>query len=772
MRKLSMMISVFSNQVSNGRTLKQTLGLMSIIRFGLLFIVLQVLGIQSVFAACENIGCACQPSVIQFASPTMQPGPNGKYPISLEADDVEAQGDDLVSLTGNAEVIQGRQTIVADQLQYYRETDRVVATGNVEIISENGDYISSDSIDVIAPSQIGTLSGTQFKLANGLTREGGIDTVVIGSRGSAETLNLEGEGVITLEDATYTTCPEGNSSVMLNAGFIELDDNAGIGIARNAIIKFFGLPIFYLPYVSFPINDERKTGLLTPSFGSDSDSGEIIEIPWYWNIAKNQDATITPVYYTERGAQLRAEYRHQSLNSNTLLYGEVLPDDELFGDDRDLFTLRHYHRFTNNFTGSIEYNDVSDAEYFSDLSNDVSRFSASYVPRDVTLAYNSEYVYVSGRASQYQIIDSSVAEQNQPYERLPQISFFTKLPEGPFGLNYGVYGSYTDFASDFNVEGTRASLTPYASLPFKNLWGYVEPKVSVHNRSYSLNNVQEGQDESPSFTVPVFSLDMGIALEKTTSWFGEESLQTLTPRVYYVYAPNEDQSDIPSFDTRASSLYSLSGIFRENRFSGEDRVGDMNQITVGLSTEITDNQTGSRRFSASVGQLYIIDDLEQNLTADTVIESGLGDLLAEFRLEGESAWSAAGFFQYDHDESDLEKINLSLAYKPKNDTRKLVQLAYYVSKNFVTDNDTDQLILSGFWPITDRWSFFANERYSFEDSESLSRTLGLEFDGCCWKVRFISSEGSRSGGLDDKNQYYFVELELNSIGGIGQELLF
>ncbi|MBX2846920.1 MAG: LPS-assembly protein LptD [Acidiferrobacterales bacterium] len=767
-----MTICEFSNKAAFRKIIKRILAPKDVARLILLIVIISSLGVKSAFAACENVGCACQPSIIQFASPTMQPGENGKYPIALEADNVEAQGDELVTLSGNAEVIQGRQTIVADELQYYRETDRVVATGNVEIISESGDYISSDSIDVIAPSQIGTLTNTQFKLSGGLTREDGIDTVVVGSRGSAEILNLEGEGITTLENATYTTCPEGNNSVLVKAGFLELDDNAGVGIARNATVRFFGLPIVYLPYISFPINDERKTGLLTPSFGSDRDSGEIIEIPWYWNIAKNQDATITPVYYTERGAQIRGEYRHKSLNSDTLLYAEVLPDDELFGEDRDLFTIEHYQRFTDNLTGFIEYNDVSDVEYFNDLSNDISRFSASYVPRDVTLAYNSDYLYVSARANQYQIIDSSVSEQNQPYERLPQISFFTKLPDGPLGMEYGVIGSYTDFASDFNVEGSRASLSPYASLPFENLWGYVEPKVSVHTRSYSLSNVEEGQDESPSFTVPVFSLDMGIALEKNTTWLGEDALHTLSPRVFYVYAPNEDQSGVPSFDTRPSTFNSLSGIFRENRFSGEDRIGDMNQVTVGLSTEIIDSNTGDRRLSASIGQLYIIDDLEQNLVEDTVIESGLGDLLAEFRIEGEHAWSAAGFFQYDHDESDLEKINVAVAYRPKSDSRKIVQLAYYVSKNFDSDTATDQLILSGFWPINDHWSFFANERYSFEDSESLSRTLGFEYDGCCWKVRFISSEGSRSGGLEDKNQYYFVELELNSIGGIGQQLLF
>lgn len=767
-----MMNLVFNNRdiaVQTAKLQSQSLKTIAAVLSG---IGIQLFGIQSAYAACEGIGCACTPSIIQFASPTMLPGPNGKYPISLEADNVEAEGEELVTLSGNAEVIQGRQTIVADQLQYYRQTDRVVASGNVEIITENGDYISSDSIDVIAPSQIGTLNNTEFKLANSLVRADGIDTVNINSRGTADTLNLEGEGVISMQGVSYTTCAEGSNAVMLNAGFLELDNNAGVGIARNAILRFFGVPLAYLPYISFPINDERKTGLLTPSFGSDSESGEILQLPWYWNIAKNQDATITPVYYTERGSQLRAEYRHESVNSFSSVYAEILPDDKIFGEDRNLLNILHYQKFTKRLTGVIQYYDVSDSEYFDDLSNDVSRFSDSYVPRDAALTYNSDYFYIRARASEYQIVDSSVSEENKPYERLPQVTFFTKLPDGPLDMNYGLIGSYTDFSSDFNVEGTRASLIPYVSIPFENLWGYVEPKVSVHSRSYSLSNVDEDQDDNPSFTVPVFSLDMGIALEKSTSWLGKPALHTLEPRVFYVYAPNEDQSDIPIFDTGVSSLNSLTGIFRENRFSGEDRVGDMNQVTVGLSSEITDSDTGDRRFSASVGQLYIFDDLEQNLNQNTVIDSGLGDLLAEFRFKGEHAWSAAGYLQYDHEESDLERIVLSLGYKPKADTRKAINLSYYVSKNFNRDTSTDQLILNAYWPITDRWSFFGNERYSFEDSESLSRTVGVEYNGCCWKLRFINSEGRIGNNTDETEKYYFVELELNSIGGLAQELLF
>ena len=334
----------------------------------------------SASAACKGINCICVPSELEFASPLLKPNADGEYPISLEADNVESQGDEVVTLSGNAVVAKGRQTVVADKLQYYRETERVVAEGGVEMISDRGDYLSSDAIDVHVPTQIGTLTNSSFKLARSLTRAEGRDTVQIESRGSADLVSLEGEGFVRLENANYSTCPEGNESVVIGASHLELDRIGGVGRARGATVRFKGVPIFYAPYISFPLNDHRKTGFLTPSYGSDEESGNIIELPWYWNIAKNQDATITPRLFTDRGVQVAAEYRRVTANSSTQIYAEVLPDDEIFGDDRDLLSIQHSQQITQNLSASINYNDVSDIDYFNDLSNDIRSFSATFVP--------------------------------------------------------------------------------------------------------------------------------------------------------------------------------------------------------------------------------------------------------------------------------------------------------------------------------------------------------------------------------------------------------
>lgn len=740
--------------------------------FGLsLTVIALMLTNASASAACKGANCACEASVIEFSSPVLTKNDDGEYPISLEADNVEADGDDLVTLTGNAEVAQGRQTIVADQLQYYRDSERVVANGRVEMISEDGDYLASESIDVHVPTQIGRLSEVEFKLSKGLKRADGIDTVEVQSRGSAGVVNLEGEGLVRLENAKYTTCPEGNDSVMMSAQQLTLDQTGGVGTARNATVRFKGVPVFYLPYVTFPLNDQRKTGFLTPGFGSDEESGNIIDIPWYWNISKNQDATITPRYYTDRGFQVGAEYRMRTQNSSAYVYGEMLPDDEIFGDDRRLLTVQYSHQFTDNLSAKVNYNDVSDIDYFNDLRNDIRYFSATYVPRDVQVNYSHDYFQVSARANEYQIIDSRVSALNAPYERLPSLRFSTNLPKGPYGLEYGVNASYTNFSSDERVEGTRMAVSPYVELPLENLWGYVKPALSINARSYSLDNVADGAEDSPSYTVPILSVDSGVYLEKNTHWLGESALQTLEPRLFYVYAPEENQDDVVTFDTSQKQLNNFSNIFSTNRFYGEDRIGDTNQVTLGLTTKIIDSETGNQRLKASIGQLYLLDDLEVGLNANQApIESGLGDLLAELRTESEGPWTTYTFLQYNHDESELTTSRFALGYEPKDDDRKNINVGYY--RSTFLNRTVDQLTVDAHWPISDRWQFFGSERYSLEDSESLSRTIGLEYNGCCWKMRFIGANqinnrlrrNNVTGTEEDKKTSFFIELELTSLG--------
>jgi LPS-assembly protein len=459
------------------------------------------------------------------------------------------------------------------------------------------------------------------------------------------------------------------------------------------------------------------------------------------------------------------QYRHKSENSDTSVYGEYLPSDDLFGDDRDMLSLRHNNRFTDSISMRLNYNDVSDVDYFDDFRNGESYFSATYVPRDLSFSYSGEYLSATLSTKEYQVIDSAVSEQFAPYERSPELTFRTRLPSGPAGLEYGVKGSVVEWSQDFRIQGTRSVFTPYVELPLENLWGFVTPRVDYHFRKYSLDNVDVGANDSPSFDVPVFSLDTGIFLEKTIDWFGDSALQTLEPRVFYAYASAEtDQFEAPLFDTSATSQNNISSIFRANRFYGSDRVGDTNQITFGVTSRIIDNETGDERLKFELGQLYLIEDQEIGLREDdAAIESGAGDLLLLLSGRNDESWESGLFLQYDHDQSEIRTARINYGYAPKEDSRKRFDISYYYS-NRESGSNIDQVSLSGRWPLTDRWSVFGNSRYSLEDSESLSSTIGLQFNNCCWALRFVANDRLTNNNIDERKQSVFMELELTGLG--------
>lgn len=745
-------------------------------------ILLITMPVSIVQAACDNKGCACKPSQFQVKSSDATPGPNGKFPISLEADNVSAKGKEQVDLVGDAMVAQGGQSIVADEITYYRDNDRVVAKGNVEILAQDGTYIRSDEIDVHAQTYIGDVEQAEFKLAKSRNSKDGVDTIKIDARGKADALRLEGEGLLRLEGAWVTRCPEGDDSVVVNAKEIELDQTEGIGRARNAVIRFKNVPLFYTPYISFPINDERKTGLLTPSFGTDEDSGESIALPWYWNIAENQDATITPQYFTERGLQIAAEYRHESRRSNTLIYAEMLSGDDVFiaeniaenpleDGDRDMFSIYHNHDITNNLNLTVNFNDVSDTDYFDDFRNTVASFSDTYIPQEAKLKYSNDYFNLSAHARDYKIIDEDLIGTNTQYEIKPAIKFSTgRLPETLLDIDYGVDASFTEFVNDDQVEGGRLAISPYLSKSFEKIWGYVEPALTVHHRSYSLDNVAEGDEDSPSFTVPVFSIDGGLYFERNTSWFGSSALQTLEPRILYAYAPSEDQSDAPDFDTSAASLNNYSGIFRVNRFSGYDRVGDTNQVTLGVTTRFIDNESGEQHLKATIGQAFYLDDREQNLTEGFIDDTSTSNLFAEAEVELDS-WRTSATLQYDYDLSEVRSFLFGFGYEPEEDNRKEIAVSYYYV-NSTTDgiDDTNQIKVAATWPLADRWQIFGSTTYSIEDSESLFSELGVEYDSCCWKVRVVGQSRLTNNDINDQRSSVFVELELTSLGSFATGL--
>jgi len=703
--------------------------------------------------------CHCQPTIMSFPNNTIEGGENGKIPVLLEADDVEADGEDSVTLSGGAYVAQGRQSISGGTITYSRATDKIKAVGGIKLRSVAGDSVEADTVDLDVNRKLGTATNAKFKLAERGQIDPETNAVVMQSRGTAEEISLEGEQFVRMSDVKYTTCAEGQEDFFVKAGELEIDQATGMAKAKNASIIFKGVPLLYLPTITFPINDQRKSGFLFPSFGTDSESGFVIEAPWYWNIAPNVDATITPRILTDRGVQLGVEVRHKTEQGETLFYGEHLPSDDLASDeDRTMFALRHDSDIGENVSVDVDFNDVSDIRYFEDFGSEVGRVSSVYVPRSAKLNYSADYWNASLGYSDYQIVDDSVNVSGQPFERRPELSFSTNLPKTGL-VQVDVAASATNFAHEDATkdQGWRYVVEPKVSAPMEKVWGYVTPAVQLKNVSYSIDN-----RDVDSRTTPILSVDSGLYLEKDTSFFGESVTQTLEPRALFLYrdADTIAAGDQVDFDTESVRFNNFNSLYSSTGFTGDDQVADGQQVTLALTTRMF-NEDGNQRLKASIGQAFYSDDREISRFKDGALVTETrdkSDLLGELTLDLGNSWQIDTFLQYDTEESELSTTNLNARYAESTD--KYIEFGYRKSN----DSALDQLVVEGEWPISPNMSLFGVERYGLEESENLQTRLGFEYDACCWRLR-VSADSLRRSNQETRNAI-FAEFELTGLGKV------
>jgi LPS-assembly protein len=738
----------------------------------------------------------CVPDTITIPQKLKQapPGDQSELPTNIEADEFETEADGVIRLSGNAQVIQGNQGVYADEISYNQESYQATAVGNVEFFSSRGDKIQADSLDMEVDTFIGDATGTQVEFAEDslqlperkherfvedysifapflnkvppLTKAERIaresnkevdENTYVRTRATAENIEFEGADYQLLKNATMTACVEGDDDILLTAKQIEMDHVAGIGTAKSMTVRFKNVPIFYFPTATFPINDERKTGFLFPGFGYEDESGAILEIPYYINIAPNHDATIIPRILTERGVQVYGEYRYLTQTSEGSLKAEALPSDDVYLDDRYAVKFEHVQDFNEEWFADADISSVSDTEYVRDFSSDVGVVSSSYLPQNANLNYRGEYLTFLAKATAYEAINSSVTLASQPYEILPQLDL--NLRPQDLGLfEYGIDSQFIDFQHDDNtrVAGSRLRVDPYISLPFEPIYGYVKPKLSLRTISYSLDNAATG-DDSPSTSVPIGSIDSGLFFERVFDRGERNFMQTLEPRLFYLNIPTEEEQNLfPDFDTGGGSNSSFSHYFRENRFFGGDRVGDTNQLSLGLTSRIIDNDDGRQRLNFSLGQIYYFEDRLVSLTPELGPETETkSDFLAEITASANEDWNVRAFTRIGGETDDLESIQVSADYF-HSDRRN-------GSLNYSRNKDADEQInLALETPLGPSWQFKANGNYSLEESKYRSSEIGFAYDGCCWATSLVAQRYLDGTGVY-RNRYVVV-FELDDLG--------
>jgi LPS-assembly protein len=707
-------------------------------RFPARKLAIQIAGCASLIAACA--------AAAQTAVP---PAPAPQEPATIDAQSIEGISGLEVTARGGVEFRQGELAVYAEFLKFNREFGRLEAEGGVRV-AQGADRFFGPRLRYDTTTDTGALDEPTFLMRRKQT-----------ARGGAERIEFLGKNHFRLSGAHFTTCEPGNDDWRLEAREIELDYVEDEGVARGARLRFFDTTILGTPYFSFPLENRRKSGLLPPHYSQTTLRGGELTVPFYWNIAPEQDATITPTFMSKRGEQLKTLYRYMGERFNGQARLEYLPEDKVLGRSRTGYSVQHEHRFTPALTAKVDMNHVSDDRYFVDLVTDVRQVSTGNLQRDGYLQYTRDFsgtgVTLQGRVQRFQTLQDPLAPIVPPYHRVPQINMTVTRNDMAGALDAALPIEYARFTHPTLVEGERSMVNPVLSAPLTAPGYFITPKLGARHSRYELIRTAAGQPERQTVSIPWVSLDSGLLFERDSRWFGERLTQTLEPRMYYVYAPFRDQSQLPLFDT-ALADFNYAQLFSENRFVGGDRFGDANQITLALTSRLL-NERGEERLRATLGQRYHFEDERVGLTSTSVLRAASeSDWLASAGGRFGRHWTFDGTTQYNPRDSRTERYGLQLRYAPE--IAKVVNFSYRFNRELVRQWD-----LSAQWPVQAGWYAIGRYNYSLRDRRLLEALGGFEYNGGCWVFRAVFQRVQAA--TDVTSKAILFQLEFNGLGQIG-----
>ncbi|MDX1507845.1 MAG: LPS assembly protein LptD [Woeseiaceae bacterium] len=675
--------------------------------------------------------------------------------IELSAGEFEATfGTRPTAVIGGGIVLRrGDKVAGADAARYDPDQRAMFLDGNVRY-EDAGTQILSDSAEFGYDSGRIQFTGAEFSLGGN------------NARGAAERLLINQQGELQLDGVRYTTCPPHSVDWELLAGDIDLDTRTGVGTARNIKLRFKNIPILYAPYISFPISDARKTGVLTPEIGGAGRSGNEIRIPWYWNIAPNYDATITPRLLTSRGVQLQTEFRYLTEINDGIITAQYLPDDDLVDDARSLVSVQHRTLFGNGWRNRIDFREVSDNQYFEDLGGSLSVSSITHLNRSLSFDWYSDSMSIFGQVQDWQTLDDVILPTEEPYQRVPQILFRGYWPGLAGPIAAGLNGEVVNFDRDVGVTGWRLNARPAIGVPMRGAGWFLSPEVAMDHTRYDLSNTLPGDDAEPTRTLPIASLDTGLIFERTINGNGGSSrVQTIEPRLLYVHIPFRQQSGLPVFDTIEPDV-NLVQLFRKNRFLGVDRISDTDQVSVGVTSRVLDVASGRELVSATIGQTRYLSARGVTLPGATMNTNETSDYIAEVRFLMYESWNFDFGHQWGTGDSGTTKSEARVQYRPANN--KVLNFAYRFRRDSLEQGD-----VSWAWPVSRKWNFVGRYNYSFRDQEVLEQFFGLEYESCCWGLRMVSRRhiSTRDGTRDSSFGLQLVLKGMSSVGTSADRLL-
>ena len=706
------------------------------------------------------------------------------------ADDIHTDDDGRVVLSGDAEVRRIDSIVKGDRIDYMRSTGQLRVRGNGLIMRE-ASIMRAPAFDYNIDQESGEITEPEFWLGT------------TGGAGSAQSADIFSTDHMRLNEVVYTGCPCPDPAWYIKSEQVDLHFPENEGIARHGTLYFKNFPILYSPYLSFPIRKERKSGFLLPTYGTSTAGGVEFSVPYYFNLAPNYDLTLTPRIMAKRGVQLGAEFRYLGASHVGALQGTYLHDDRQAGRDRWYYGWQHSHALGNGLHASFDIRRVSDDDYFRDFSSlGLNEATNTWLPSTASLSWwDSPYIGGTLSVHKYQTLQDRTSTYLVPqYDKLPELYVrAARYDWGGFDVvseNYAtrfVMPFYSGSLSEFDYyrdhriapDGNRFSSYTTVAYPIVRSGWYVTPQAGLHLSQYSVDWFEDdllqyrGRDRSQSRALPILSLDSGMTFERDASLFGNAAIQTLEPRLYYLYVPYRDQSSLPVFDT-AYSDFSFSQAFSENIFSGGwDRIADANQLTVGLTTRWLDADSGFERLSLSVAQrLYFRDQHVTLYPNEEMRTRSKSDYLVAANAALTDKLNVRFDAQFNPDSRDRNRITTGVRWEPKRlaslsawyryqrDPRQVYDPALRVYPN--DDRGRELATVAGQWPLTKNWYALGRYDYSIKESRSTQSILGVEYKGeCCWSARVVLQRYAVA--REEANTAVFFQLELAGLGGIGSD---
>jgi LPS-assembly protein len=664
--------------------------------------------------------------------------------LEIESQFMSGTETELFEFSGQVRIQGPGQNIEADHALYDNLNQYFVADGNV-MLEDRNYRLEMESLNLDQRNQTALFSEVDFQLS-----------VSHASGGASEVEKID-EARSRYQNILYTTCDPEDRDWHFTASEVLIDDDSGRGTARGAAMYFKDVPFFYLPYFMFPIDDRRLTGVLTPTIGSSESHGFTLAVPFYWNIAPHLDATITPVWYKKRGMQINTENRYLYSNHAGQLDLSYLQDD-LLDSNRWLGKWQHQADLGLNIEADVLLQEVSDDLYFNDFYFLTTESKTiKNLERHITFRHDSSAWQSNLTWQDYQTLDPTLTIAELPYSRLPRLTVDSQFQPSAHDVQLGLDNELVQFDRDSSVTGTRLNMVPSIAWTGSDSWYYFKPRLQYDLTAYQLED-NNPNDNTINRYLPTASLDSGLVFERLASdkrgW-----IQTLEPRLFYLYTPFEDQSAIPDFDT-ADLSETLNNLYSYNRFSGSDRIGDANQITLGLTSRMYSRNSGEEIMNLSLGQIQYLEDRRVSLDG-TIDTSTKSDIIAQFSLVPDPAWNLTAKLIQRQEDRELSEKNLAVNYAWQGFA---ANFGYYF-----TDQELEQVSVSMAYPVNTQWTVVAKYHQSLLFDEPVENLLGLAYESCCWGIKILASETNDADFLITDRAIY-LEFTFKGLSSAGQDV--